>query len=151
MDHWELVLFSALFAAISIGLIVLAFVILVPIIKSQKVSNGIVNQDSFMQNHLFYVKCKKETLIRQLYLPSANDTLQYTFDESTMTLTLERWGASIAYTVFIRESDGGCYLRLHKQHLVTHKSDIPYFVNEFVIKKLDAEPLPYEQYKDIVP
>jgi hypothetical protein len=148
MEILKILLPSILFLLFSIAFVVLAVVIFVPIVKSQKASGGIVNTDSLRMDHLFRVPCKKEELVHRLYRPNVKEVMEYTFDESAMTITFTQQNASLSYAVFVREYEGSCYVRLHKQRMLHSRCIIPYFVNEFMIKKFHAEPLPYEQYKD---
>lgn len=145
---WETIFPHVLGILFSIALIVFALVITVSIVKSQKASGGVTNNNAQWTEHLFFVPCKKEAFLRQLYLPSENDVMECTFDESSMSVVLAKWADSATFDVFIRECEGGCYVRLRRQRRVLSKSAVQYFVNEFMIKKFDAKPLPYEQYRD---
>ena len=137
----------------------LAFVILVPLVlyfilapvfKEKRISNNVRNQDTFSREYLFKVNYSKNEFLQKVNIPNANDILEFTFDSNPMTITFFKYGANIPYTVFIKEFDGGCYIKLSKNALIGDRSNILYQINEFMIKEFNAELLPYEEYKDIV-
>ena len=108
------------------------------------------NQDEFARNYLFKVNFPKQELMKLMNLPNVSDALEYVFDNKTMVITFSKYGANIPYTVFIKECDSGCYVKLTKNVLIGDRSNIPYQINEFMIKKFDAELLPYKEYKNII-
>lgn len=129
---------------------VVLYFILFPKLREREISNGIRNQDEFSQNYLFKVNCSKQNFLQKMNAANVLDLLEYTFDLDTKTITFSKYGANIPYTVFIKEFDGGCYIKLTKNVLIGDRSNIPYQINEFMIKKFNAELLPYEEYKNIV-
>ena len=140
-------------------LFVLAFVILIPLVlyfvlapmlREKRISNNVRNQDALSQEYLFKVNCAKDEFLQKINLSNADDVLEFTFDNNTMTITFSKYNANIPYTVFIKEFDGACYIKLKKNALISDRSNIPYQINEFMINKFNAELLPYEQYKNIV-
>ena len=137
----------------------LAFVVLIPIALyfilapmfiERKISNGIRNQDAFSRIYLFKVNYPKQEFVSLLNIANTSDGLEYVFDNKTMVITFSKYGANIPYTVFIKECDGGCYVKLTKNVLIGDRSNIPYQINEFMRKKFGAELLPYEKYKNII-
>ena len=141
-------IFYALAFVVLIPIVVI--IILTPMLKERKISNGIKNQDTFSQIYLFKVNCTKDVFLQKISRANAHDLLEYTFDNDTMTIEFSRYGAKISYKIFVKETNNGCYITLNKDALVYDRSNIPYRINEFMIKKFDAELLPYEKYKDIV-
>ena len=140
-------------------LFVLAFVILIPLVlylvlapifREKKISNNVRNQDALSQEYLFKVNCAKDEFLHKINTPNIYDVLEFTFDNNTMTITFSKYNARIPYTVFVKEFDGGCYIKFKKNALISARSNIPYQINEFMIKKFNAELLPYEEYKNIV-
>ena len=143
----EFIIFAIVFVAlIPISL----FLILKPMLRERKISNGIRNQDTFSQKYLFKVNYTKNEFLQKLNIPNVYDVLEFTFDNNTMTITFSEYNAKIPYLVTIKELENGCYIRLTKKVFFGDKSNIPYYINEFMIKKFDAELLPYEEYKNII-
>lgn len=139
------------FAIVFVALIpVVLFFILKPMFKERKISSGIRNQDTFSQDYLFKIKHTKQDFLNQIEIPNITDAMEYTFDNNTMTITFTKHSARIPYTVIVKELENGCYIRLTKNVLIVDRSNIPCYINEFMIKKFDAELLPYEEYKNIV-
>ena len=140
-----------IFAIVFVALIPIAlFFILKPMLREREISNGIRNQDVLSQNHLFKINYHKQEFLNRIKIPNVADLMDYTFDNNTIVITFSKYNAKIPYTVTIKESENGCYIRLTKNSFISSKSNIPYYINEFMIKKFDAELLPYEEYKNIV-
>ena len=129
---------------------VVLYFILAPMFREKKISNNVRNQDTFSQEYLFKVNYTKNEFLQKLNIPNAHDVLEFTFDNNTMTITFSKHNAKIPYTVTIKESENGCYIRLTKKDFISDRSNIPYQINEFMIKKFDAELLPYKEYKNII-
>ena len=142
--------FIFLALAIVILIPVALYFILAPMFREKKISNNVRNQDTFSQEYLFKVNYTKNAFLQKLNIPNVHDVLEFTFDNNTMTITFSKYNAKIPYTVTIKESENGCYIRLTKKDFISERSNIPYQINEFMIKKFDAELLPYEEYKNII-
>ena len=139
------------FALVMVILIpVVLYFILAPMLREEKISNNVRNQDTFSQEYLFKVNYTKNEFLQKLNIPNIYDVLEFTFDNNTMTITFSKYNAKIPYTVTIKESENGCYIRLTKKVFIGDRSNIPFQINEFMIKKFDAELLPYKEYKNII-
>ena len=140
-----------IFAIVFVALIPIAlFLILKPMLRERKISNGIRNQDTLSQNYLFKINYSKQEFLRRIEISNVTDSMDYAFDNNTMVITFSKHNAKIPYTVTIKESENGCYIRLTKKVFISDRGIIPYQINEFMIKKFDAELLPYEEYKNII-
>ena len=139
-----------IFAIVFVALIpIVLFLIFKPVLRERKISNGIRNQDAFSQNYLFKINYSKQEFLRRIEISNVTDSMDYAFDNNTMIITFSKFIAKLPYTVTIKELENGCYIRLTK-NVFFGRSNIPYYINEFMIKKFDAELLPYEEYKNIV-
>ena len=136
--------------AFAILLPVALCVILVPMFREKRISNGINNQDAVSKNYLFKIHGTKQDFLQQMSLPNVDDVLKYTFDPSSMVITFHQYDTRIPCKIFVKECDNGCYVRLNRCVFMSGKSNIPYYINEFMMKKFDAQLLPYKEYKDIV-
>jgi hypothetical protein len=143
----EFIIFAIVFVAL---IPIVLFFILKLMFRERKISNGIRNQDTLSQNYLFKINYSKQEFLRRIEISNVTDSMDYAFDNNTMVITFSKFNAKIPYTVTIKESENGCYIRLIKNGFISDRSNIPYYINEFMIKKFDAELLPYEQYKNIV-
>ena len=126
------------------------FLILKPMLRERKISNGIRNQDVLSQNYLFKINYSKQEFLSRIEISNVADLMDYTFDNKTMAITFSKYNAKISYTVTIKELENGCYIRLTKKGFISDRGIIPYQINEFMIKKFNAELLPYEEYKNII-
>ena len=142
------------FIVIAIVFVVLVpivlFFVLKPMFRELKVSKGIRNQDVLSQNYLFKINYSKQEFLTRIKISNATDLMDYTFNDNTMIVTFFKCNAKLPYTVVIKELEDGCYIRLTKNVLIGDRSNIPYYINEFMINKFDVELLPYEEYKNIV-
>ncbi len=129
---------------------IILYMILKPIFRQRRISNGVINYNAFYQDYLFKVNYTKSDFLQRMNVPNSYDVLEYTFDDNSMIITFSKLGANIPYTVFIKEIANGCYVRLSRNVLVGNRSDICIYINEFMMKKFGAELLPYEEYKDII-
>ena len=143
---------ESIFLALAIVILIPVglYFILAPMFREMKISNNVRNQDTFWQEYLFKVNYTKNKFLQKLNIPNVHDVLEFTFDNNTMTITFSKYNAKIPYTVTIKELENGCYIRLTKKVFIGDRSNIPCYINEFMIKKFDAELLPYEEYKNIV-
>ena len=128
------------------------FVTAKAICEEKKVLNGVRNQDVFSQFYLFGVNYSKEEFFNKLNRANAYDVLKYTFDIDSMTLTFLDFTQRFSYKLSVNEVDGACYVVLKKAILISGKtsSTVPLKINEFMIKKFEAVPLPYDKYKHIL-
>lgn len=143
----EYILLFSLFFIISVVAIILIFL---PYFRERKISRGIRNQDTFSNNYLFKVKCSEKVFLERLKLKNVTDVMQHSFDPDTMTVTFTMHNASISYAITVKEIQNECYVCLTKNKLFVERSNIPYRINEFMIKKFGAEPLQYDDYKNMV-
>ena len=143
----EFIIFAIVFVAL---LPIVLFFILKPMFRERKISNGIRNQDTLSQNYLFKINYSKQEFLRRIEISNVTDLMDYAFDNNTMVITFFKFNAKIPYTVTIKESENGCYIRLTKKGFISERGIIPYQINEFMRKKFDTELLPYEEYKNII-
>ena len=143
----EFIIFTIFFVAL---IPIVLFFILKPMFRERKISNGIRNQDTLSQNYLFKTNYSKQEFLNLIVISNVTDLMDYTFDNNTMIITFSKYNAKIPYLVTIKELENGCYIRLTKKVFFGDRSNIPYYINEFMIKKFDAELLPYEEYKNII-
>ena len=143
----EFIIFAIVFVAL---ISIVLFFVLKPMFRERKISNGIRNQDALYANYLFKTNYSKQEFLNLIVISNVTDLMDYTFDNNTMIITFSKYNAKIPYLVTIKEIENGCYIRLTKKVFIGDRSNIPYYINEFMIKKFDAEILPYEEYKNII-
>ena len=143
----EFIIFAIVFVAL---IPIVLFFILKPMFRERKISNGIRNQDALYANYLFKTNYSKQEFLNLIVISNVTDLMDYTFDNNTMIITFSKHNAKIPYTVTIKELENGCYIRLTKNVSIGDRGNIPYCINEFMIKKFDVELLQYEEYRSIV-
>ena len=99
---------------------------------------------------LFKVDCKKEEFLQGLCITNAYDTMEYCFDKNEMKITFSKQNSSVSYAITVKESDNATYIRLNRVGWLLEKNYTPYYINEFMIKKFNAELLPYHEHRATV-
>lgn len=74
------------------------------------------------------------------------DELDYTFDENTDEIQFKGVGSNVTYELVIDECDEFSILRVNQISIITMQSHIPYQMNPFWVKKLDAEIIPFAKF-----
>ncbi|MBQ6906365.1 MAG: hypothetical protein IJN75_05015 [Clostridia bacterium] len=122
------------------------FFVLKPFLREHRIKNGVQNHDKFRTVFLFRVYCSEKEFLSKLNLENDSDVLKYTFSEKMKKFTMSN---TEEYSVLIKEFDGGIYVRL-SNNVFGQRTNTRYYINEFMIKKFNAELLPYDEYNDIV-
>ena len=126
--------------------IVTVYGILKSYFKDRKVRNGVMNSDTFMRRYVYALKCGKQDVIDKLSTHSAYDKPEYLFDEEALIITFIHLNAKSKYQLSFIERDNCNYLYVHQIDWL-QKSHIPYMINEFWIKKVDAVPVEYSFFE----
>ena len=140
---WGALIYVLLFFNVLMPLVFLG--IFIPAFRNRKISKGINNSDAFSQHYLFRVCGSKDDFLRRIGTPNTYDTVANSFDSTTMTITFFHNNVYSPYLVSVKEFDENCYVRLSVtgQRFDSGRSNIPLLINEFMIKKFDAELLEY--------
>lgn len=124
--------------------LVIAYGIFHPILKNKRISGGVVNTDTLCSVFLFQINLSKQELLQKMTVPNVSDTLTYRFDGDTMAVSFFWCNICFPYTLGIKECPDGCYVCLTRNC----SPRITNYINEFMIKKFNAQLLPYEEYKN---
>jgi len=133
-------IFMALFI---LALPLVLYCIFKPVMEDRKVRNNITNSDPFMRHYWFSLDCDEQEALNQLRLCNIYDPLAYTLDEKARTIVFSHLGASIEhrFTFYVIESK--TYLKVSRVRVMHDRSNIPYMINRFFVKKLGATPVDY--------
>lgn len=119
------------------------FVILKPVYDNYKSTDGIVNTDVFSREFVFKADKSREEIVRLLSVTNEYDEPQGIYNAKSETLTLSGLGATIKYKIAITEKEGYCIIRVKQITIIHRRSNLPYHLNRFIIRKLGAEPIPF--------
>ena len=119
------------------------YVIFKPMIRQNKLLNGVINYDTFKRKFVFSIELSKEEFYSQLKIHNVKDCLDYCLNEDYSTISFIKHSGKYQYKMFIEEDNGVIVLRLEQ---IAIASKAVYFINEFFIKKFNATPLEYEKY-----
>ncbi len=139
--------FIILIAIIVLLLVPLVLAIDIPLYKEHKETTGnIINYDSTMRKFVYKILSTKEDIINRLQLASNSVDLSFTFDFEQSTILIKDFTSDRKYYFQIQECNGFSILRLEQVELIGTRSCIPYKLNPFFVKKLNAEIIPFSQY-----
>ncbi|MBQ3099430.1 MAG: hypothetical protein IJC50_00415 [Clostridia bacterium] len=99
-----------------------------------------------MRKFIFQIDFTKEEFYSRLKIYNVNDLLEYDFDVQNAVVTFKRYNAKYPYKIELDEFNESTVLRVEQIPLVMDKGNVPYYINEFFIKKFDAKPLEFEKY-----
>ena len=120
----------------------------IPIYKKHaETSANIKNFDSYMRKFVYKVNLPSETIINALSSRDVVDELYCHFDSENSVIRISEYGSHRDYYYQIIECDGYCILKLEQVALIGMRSHIPYRLNPFMVSKLQAELIPYSEYK----
>lgn len=140
----EFLLFAIFFFLI---LIPLVLSIVIPIYKNhKKATNGIMNYDDTMRKFVYKVPFSGEEIINLLKTRNVNDELSYTFDFDKSIIEFSEYDTVRKYYFHIEDCNGFSILRLEQVELIGMQSHIPYKLNPFMVKKIQAEIIPFSLY-----
>ncbi len=122
------------------------YLIFKPMFQQRKLLNGVINYDTFMRKFVFQIDFTKEEFYSKLKIHNVNDVLEYDLDEQSSVVTFKRYNAKFPYKVEIDEFKESIVLRVEQIPLVMDKGNVPYYINEFFIKKFGAKPIDYQKF-----
>ena len=131
-------------------------VILVPLVlgivisiykRHSNVTGSIINYDSTMRKFVYKVNLSSEDIINSLKTKNDADELTCTFDLDGAVIKFSEYGSNRDYYFHVQECNGFSILRLEQVALVGMQSHVPYKLNPFIVSKLQAEIIPFSQYR----
>ena len=136
-------IFAALVLLLGIPLVL---GIIIPIIQNHdKATGNVVNYDSMMRVFLYRVHMTEEEIINTLQVKNDVDELSCEFDFERSIVKISEYGSSRDYYYTIQTYDGYSVLKLTQVSPIGMQSHIPYKLNPFMVKKLNAELVPYKE------
>ncbi len=144
MDTTEFMYFEIFFF---VFLIPLVLGIIIPTYKSHyKVTGSIINYDSTMRKFVYKVNLSSEDIINLLKIRNDIDELSCTFDFDKSVIKFSDYGSYGDYYFRVQECNGSSILMLEQVSLIGMSSNISYKLNPFMVRKLQAEIIPFSQY-----
>ena len=134
---------------------ILYFVILIPLVlgiiipmykKNCSATGGIINYDSTMKKFVYKINLSYQQAVDLLNTKNAVDELSCTFDFDKSIIRFSDNGSHIDYYFQIQECSGFAILKLEQVKLIGMQSYIPYKLNPYFVRKLQAEIVPFSQY-----
>jgi len=141
----EYLWFTIIFFSI---LIPLVLAIIIPIFKEHfKTTEDAINYNIDMRKFVYKINLSGQQVIDLLSTKSNADELSCTFDFDKETIRFSEYGSHRDYHFNIQEYNSFSVLRLEQVGLVGMQSYVPYKLNSFLIKKLNAQIVPFAEYE----
>lgn len=114
---------------------------------NKKATGSVINYDSMMSKFVYKVFLSKDELLQRLVNSEDTDELTCEIDMASSVMTFGAYGTRPkAYFFDIQVLDGFCILRLTATESLGMSSQIPLKLNPHMVKKLNAEMLPFSSY-----
>lgn len=127
---------------------VLAFGMIIPMHKEhEKVCNGVINYDSVMRKFVYKVYLSRQEVITLLKSKNEIDELTCTFNDDETIIKISEYGSNRKYYFQVQELNGFSLLKLEQVSVIGMQSWVPFKLNPFLVKKLNAEIVPFSQHK----
>ncbi len=144
----EALVFALFFIFLFVLVFVLAFGTIIPMHKEhEKVSNGIINYDSVMRKFVYKVYLSRQEVITLLKSKNETDELTCTFNDDETIIKISEYGSNRKYYFQVQELNGFSLLKLEQVSVIGMQSWVPFKLNPFLVKKLNAEIVPFSQHK----
>ena len=144
----ELLGFETTYVLLFILVLFIALGSVIPMLKKHKeISNGIINYDSLMRKFVYKVHLSKQEVITLLKSKNEIDELTCTFNNDETIIKISEFGSYRKYYFQVQEIDGYSLLKLEQVSLFGMQSQVPFKLNPFLVKKLNAEIVPFSQYE----
>ena len=133
-----IIIFSVCFLVVGLG-------IFYKCRELRKVSKGVVNHDNFMREFIFKIDKPEEEILSILSSEIKSDFFSCTLNQNEKTITFYEFRDMNEYKYDIQEYDNYCILRLKQTSFISNIRDVLYKLNPFIVKKLNAEIIPYSK------
>lgn len=144
----EALVFALFFIFLFVLVFVLAFGTIIPMHKEhEKVCNGIINYDSVMRKFVYKVYLSRQEVITLLKSKNEIDELTCTFNDDETIIKISEYGSNRKYYFQVQELNGFSLLKLEQVSVIGMQSWVPFKLNPFLVKKLNAEIVPFSQHK----
>lgn len=120
-------------------------IILPTIINHKKVTNGVINYDNNMRKYVYKIKLSKKEIIHFLKGTNEFDELTCTFNDDETIIKFSNKGSDIKYYFQVHEYGDYSLLQLEQASKIGNY--LQYKLNPFFVNKLNAEIVPFAQYK----
>ena len=135
--------------------VIFFFVFLVPLVlgmtlptykEHRRVNNGIINYNSSMKKFVYKINLTYQQVVDLLNVKNVVDELSCTFDFEKAIIRFSEYGSHRDYYFQIQECSGFSILKLEQVALIGMQSAVPLKLNPFLVRKSQAEIVPFSQY-----
>lgn len=116
--------------------------------EKRRITGDTVNHDGICSRFVYKVALTQEQILRTLRIRREIDDLACTVDVPQSTIIFSSYGDSKEYFFVIQEHETYSIIKLKAVYAFGMSSRVPSLLNPFMVKKLNAELVPYSQYED---
>ena len=139
-------LFFALFFLFILIPLVLGIIIPIYIIH-HKATGSVINYDATKRKFVYKVNLTRNDIINRLKTQNDLDELACSFEFERSVVNFSEYGSNREYYFHIQEYSGFSIIRLEQVALIGMQSQIPLKLNPFLVRKLNAQIVPFEEYR----
>lgn len=117
-----------------------------PIYKAyQQTAGNIINHDEMMRKFVYGTELEEAEIIGALCVKNVADELLCEVDEVHKIMKFSSYGDHRSYYYRISERENRRILELEQVSLIGMQSEVPFKLNPFIVCKLGAELIPYQE------
>ena len=121
--------------------------ITIPVYREHsKVTGGVINYDWIMRKFVYKIRLSGAQAVEVLTEQNDADELTCTVDFAKKILRFSEYGSHRDYYFQVQEYEGFSVLKLEQAERIGMQGQVPYKLNPFLVSKLQAEMLPFDQY-----
>ena len=124
--------------------------VFIPGLRDIKIRKGVNNSAKFKVCYCYLLETSREEALELLSLSDPDDITQYKLNREQLTLKISQKYVSYKYKLSFATVDSKTYLHLEQIDYTGGRSNIPYSINYFIIKKLNAKPIDYNYFQSLM-
>ena len=140
-----------LFILAAVGALFAFWVVMKPILDDNRVRGKVLNFNEGMKEYYFLLEQGKEETEAALAGQQVQSALEYSFAPEEETVRFRKDSVEADYRLRFYEDQGKHYLCVSRVAAEREKGNIPYLVNAFFIKGLNASPVDCRAFRSLFP
>lgn len=134
-----------------VGVVIAMLSVMKPIMDDEKVRGKVLNFSEGMRDYYFLLSGSRAQTEEALAGPMEGTAVAYSYLPEEESVRFRKENVEADYRLRFFESGGKTYLRVSRVAEEREKGNIPYLVNAFFIKDLQAKPVDCRQFEALFP
>ena len=140
-----------LFIIAAVGALFTLWIVMKPILDDNRIRGKVLNFSEGMKDYFFQTETGKEETEEALAGPLEQAAVEYTYLPEEQLLRFRKDNVEADYRLRFYEDQGKHYLCVSRVAAEREKGNIPYLVNAFFIKGLNASPVDCRAFRSLFP